>query len=37
MGDIVEFDRYMAHLCEALGYSARNQSLLESGASQRRG
>ena len=29
MGDIVEFDRYMAHLCEGLGYSARNQSLLE--------
>ena len=29
MADIVEFDRYMGHLCEGLGYSTRHQSLLE--------
>ena len=29
MGNVAEFDRYMAHLCEGLGYSARHQSLLE--------
>jgi SRSO17 transposase len=29
MADLVEFDRYMAHLCEGLGYSTRHQSLLE--------
>lgn len=29
MADIAEFDRYMAYLCEALGYSTRHQSLLE--------
>jgi SRSO17 transposase len=29
MADIAEFDRYMAHLCEGLGYSTRHQSLLE--------
>lgn len=29
MADIAEFDRYMAYLCEGLGYSTRHQSLLE--------
>jgi SRSO17 transposase len=29
MADLAEFDRYMAYLCEGLGYSTRNQSLLE--------
>lgn len=29
MATIAEFDGYMARLCEGLGYSARNQSLLE--------
>jgi len=29
MANVAEFDRYMAHLCEGLVYSARNQSLLE--------
>lgn len=29
MADIAEFDRYMAYLCEGLGYSSRHQSLLE--------
>lgn len=29
MTNVAEFDRYMAHLCEGLGYSARHQSLLE--------
>ena len=29
MADLAEFDRYMAHLCEGLGYSTRHQSLLE--------
>jgi SRSO17 transposase len=29
MGDLIAFDQYMAHLCEGLGYSTRNQSLLE--------
>jgi SRSO17 transposase len=29
MADLVEFDRYMTHLCKGLGYSSRNQSLLE--------
>jgi SRSO17 transposase len=29
MANLAEFDRYMRHLCEGLGYSARNQSLLE--------
>ena len=29
MADLAEFDRYMGYLCEGLGYSARNQSLLE--------
>jgi SRSO17 transposase len=29
MASVAEFDRYMAHLCEGLGYSARHQSLLE--------
>jgi SRSO17 transposase len=29
MADLAEFDRYMAYLCEGLGYSSRNQSLLE--------
>jgi SRSO17 transposase len=29
MADMIEFDRYMAHLCEGLGYSTRNQSLVE--------
>ena len=29
MAELAEFDRYMAYLCEGLGYSTRNQSLLE--------
>ena len=29
MADLAEFDRYMAYLCEGLGYSTRNHSLLE--------
>ncbi len=29
MADLAEFDRYMGYLCEGLGYSTRNQSLLE--------
>ena len=29
MADIAEFDRYMAYLCEGLGYSTRHRSLLE--------
>jgi SRSO17 transposase len=29
MADAAEFDRYMAYLCEGLGYSTRHQSLLE--------
>ena len=29
MANLAEFDRYMAYLCEGLGYSTRNQSLLE--------
>ena len=29
MAHMVEFDRYMTHLCAGLGYSARHQSLLE--------
>jgi SRSO17 transposase len=29
MATLAEFDRYMAHLCEGLGYVTRHQSLLE--------
>lgn len=29
MADLAEFDRYMAYMCEGLGYSTRHQSLLE--------
>jgi SRSO17 transposase len=29
MADLAEFDSYMAHLCDGLGYSTRHQSLLE--------
>jgi SRSO17 transposase len=29
MASVAEFDRYMGHLCEGLGYSTRHQSLLE--------
>jgi SRSO17 transposase len=29
MAKLAEFDRYMAHLCEGLGYATRHQSLLE--------
>src|SRR4249920_365514 len=29
MADLAEFDRYMAYLCEGLGYSTRHQSLLD--------
>ena len=29
MAKLAEFDRYMTHLCEGLGYAARHQSLLD--------
>lgn len=29
MATLAEFDRYMAHLCEGLGYATRHQSLLD--------
>ena len=29
MAKLAEFDRYMAHLCEGLGYATRHQSLLD--------
>ena len=29
MAKLAEFDRYMTHLCEGLGYASRHQSLLE--------
>lgn len=29
MAELAEFDRYMAHLCEGLGYASRHQSLLD--------
>lgn len=29
MAELAEFDRYMAHLCDGLGYATRHQSLLD--------